>query len=42
MAFGGVSQLATEALGEKAGEGILDYVAAARLEHIDQEPQKFE
>ncbi|KAG8490668.1 hypothetical protein CXB51_013911 [Gossypium anomalum] len=42
MAFGGVSQSATEAHGERAGEGLLDYVAAARLEHIDQEPQKFE
>lgn len=26
LAFGGLSQLATEAHGEKAGEGILDYV----------------
>lgn len=27
MAFGGVSQMATEFHGEKAGEGIIDYVA---------------
>ncbi|XVF75177.1 hypothetical protein PTKIN_Ptkin13bG0166300 [Pterospermum kingtungense] len=40
-AFGGVSQLATEAHGEKVGEGLLDYVAA-RSELTDQEPQKFE
>ncbi|XP_022724435.1 uncharacterized protein LOC111281094 [Durio zibethinus] len=42
MAFGGFSQLATDAHGEKAGEGLLDYVAAFRPEYTDQEPQKFE
>ncbi|XVE87639.1 hypothetical protein DITRI_Ditri19aG0003900 [Diplodiscus trichospermus] len=41
IAFGGFSQLATEGHGEKAGEGLLDYVAA-RPEHTDQEPQKFD
>lgn len=34
-AFGGFSQLATEAHGKRAGEGLLDYVAGAgRREHI--------
>ncbi|KAE8714871.1 Microtubule-associated proteins 70-5 isoform 1 [Hibiscus syriacus] len=42
VAFGGVSQLATEDHGEKAGEGLLDYVAAARPEHTDAEPRRFE
>ncbi|XVF26217.1 hypothetical protein REPUB_Repub13aG0280100 [Reevesia pubescens] len=42
IAFGGLSHLPTEAHGEKAGEGLLDYVAA-RPEHTDQEPtHKFE
>lgn len=27
IAFGGISKLSTEAHGEKAGEGLLDYVA---------------
>ena len=38
IAFGG---MATEAHGEKVGEGLLDYVAA-RPQHTDEEPQKFE
>ncbi|KAI4296038.1 hypothetical protein L6164_036028 [Bauhinia variegata] len=38
IAFGGVSKFSDEAHGEKAGEGLLDYVAAERPEHID-EPQ---
>ncbi|GMI72663.1 hypothetical protein like AT4G16400 [Hibiscus trionum] len=42
MAFGGVSQLATEAHGQKTGEGLLDYVSAARPEHMDEEPRRFE
>ncbi|ESR63156.1 hypothetical protein CICLE_v10017306mg [Citrus x clementina] len=34
IAFGGLSQLANEAHGERAGEGLLDYVAGAgRSEH---------
>ncbi|XWS18088.1 hypothetical protein CRYUN_Cryun32bG0011800 [Craigia yunnanensis] len=41
IAFGGLSQPVTEAHGEKAGEGLLDYVAA-RPEHTDQEPHKSE
>ncbi|GLT80224.1 hypothetical protein SLA2020_516760 [Shorea laevis] len=41
VAIGGLSQLATETHGERAGEGLLDYVAAARSEHIT-EPQRLE
>ncbi|KAJ4704089.1 Transmembrane protein [Melia azedarach] len=33
IAFGGVSHLATDSHGEKAGEGLLDYVAG-RPEHF--------
>ncbi|KAK6269163.1 hypothetical protein QUC31_013323 [Theobroma cacao] len=40
IAFGGGSQLATEVHGEKAGQGLMDYVAA-RPEHAE-EAQKFE
>lgn len=39
IAFGGVSKLSTEAHGEKAGEGIMDYVAG-RTEH-SEEAQSF-
>ncbi|KAK8485339.1 hypothetical protein V6N13_062789 [Hibiscus sabdariffa] len=42
MAFGGVSQLATEAHGRKTGEGLLEYVSAARPGHMDEEPRGFE
>ncbi|KAK8575504.1 hypothetical protein V6N13_033257 [Hibiscus sabdariffa] len=41
MAFGGVSQLATEDHGEKVGEGLMGYVVAARPEHTDEEPRRF-
>lgn len=37
IAFGGVSKFSTEAHGEEAGEGLLDYVAG-RPEHAE-EPQ---
>lgn len=40
IAFGGVSKLSTEAHGEKAGEGLLDYVAGRPPEHT-QEAQNF-
>ncbi|WJX27300.1 hypothetical protein P8452_16135 [Trifolium repens] len=39
IAFGGVSKFSTETHGEKAGEGLLDYVAG-KQEHI-QEAQHF-
>ncbi|KAE8724374.1 Microtubule-associated proteins 70-5 isoform 1 [Hibiscus syriacus] len=42
VVFGGASQLTTEDHGEKAGEGLLDYVAAARPEHMDEEPRRFD
>ncbi|GMJ14523.1 hypothetical protein like AT4G16400 [Hibiscus trionum] len=42
MAFSGVSQLAAEDHGEKAGEGLLDYVEASRPERTDEEPRRFE
>ncbi|CAJ1962680.1 unnamed protein product [Sphenostylis stenocarpa] len=35
LAFGGISKLSTEDHGEKAGEGLLDYVAG-RAEHIQE------
>jgi hypothetical protein len=41
IAFGGVSKFSTETHGEKAGEGLLDYVAGTgKQEHI-QEAQHF-
>lgn len=39
IAFGGVSKFSTEGHGEKAGEGLLNYVAG-KPEHI-QEDQNF-
>ncbi|KAJ9180820.1 hypothetical protein P3X46_009022 [Hevea brasiliensis] len=40
IAFGGVSQLASDAHGAQAGEGLLDYVAG-QAEHTT-EPEKYE
>ncbi|KAI4298808.1 hypothetical protein L6164_032326 [Bauhinia variegata] len=40
IAFGGVSKFSNESDGEKAGDRILDdYVAAGRLEHVDDHVQ---
>ncbi|KAK4785573.1 hypothetical protein SAY86_002262 [Trapa natans] len=36
LVFGGISQLANDSHGEKAGKGILDYVAGPGDEHHDQ------
>lgn len=40
IAFGGVSKFTAEFHGEKAGEGLMDYLAAGVPEH-SEEPQSF-
>jgi len=40
IAFGGVSKFSTETHGEKAGEGLLDYVAG-KPEHTQESQYNF-